>query len=149
MGKSNCRWALGLLFPGQTPSRGTLTVAISEFNADLIDSVSFITGARLNRGEFTDGKSDFVVDKSLAGAEGTMTLVFERKDNGKKVKAVIDRRVLLTKDQMRVASVVKGKILKGLATDAEKKEFATTTQDIVRKELTALPEGAIVYTQLN
>jgi hypothetical protein len=140
---------LGLLFPGQTPSRGTLTIAISEFNADLIDSVAFITGARLNRGEYTDGKSDFVVDKSLAGAEGTMTLVFERKDNGKKVKAVIDRRVLLTKDQMRVASVVKGKILKGLATDAEKKEFATTTQDIVRKELTALPEGAIVYTQLN
>jgi len=140
---------LELLFPGQTPSRGTLTVAISEFNADLIDAVAFITGARLNRGEYTGGPSDFVVDKTISGAEGTTSLVFTRKDNGKKVKAVIDRRVLLTKDQMRVASVVKGKILKGLATDAEKQEFARTTQEIVRKEITSLPEGAIVFTQLD
>lgn len=140
---------LALLFPGQTPSRDTLTVSISEFNPDLIDSVAFITGARLNRGEYTGGKSDFVIDKRIAGPEGTTTLLFERKDNRKQVKAVIDRRVLLTKDEMRVASVVKDKILGGLATDDEKKEFAATTQEIVRKEITALPEGAIVYTQLN
>jgi len=140
---------LGLLFPGQTPSRGTLTVSISEFNPDLVDSVAFITGVRLNQGEYTGGKSDFVVDKSIAGPEGTTTLVFERKDNGKKVKAVIDRRVLLTKDEMRVSSVVKGRIMKGVATDEEKKEFARTTQEIVRKEITSLPEGAIVYTQID
>jgi hypothetical protein len=140
---------LGLLFPGQTPSRSTLTVSISEFNPDLIDSIAFITGVRLNRGEYTGGKSDFVVDKSIAGAEGTTTLVFERKDNGKRIKAVIDRRALLTKDEMRVASVVKDKILKGLASDEEKEEFARTTQAIVRKEITALPEGAFVYTPLN
>jgi hypothetical protein len=140
---------LGVLFPGQTPSRSALTVSISEFNPDLIDSIAFITGVRLNRGEFTGGRSDFVVDKSIAGAEGTTTLVFERRDNGKRVKAVIDRRALLTKDEMRVASVVKDKILKGLASDEEKEEFARTTQAIVRKEITALPEGAFVYTPLN
>ncbi len=140
---------LGVLFPGQTPSRSALTVSISEFNPDLIDTIAFITGVRLNRGEYTGGKSDFVVDKSIAGAEGTTTLVFERKDNGKRVKAVIYRRALLTKDEMRVASVVKDRILKGLASDEEKEEFARTTQAIVRKEITALPEGAFVYTPLN
>lgn len=140
---------LGMLFHGQKPSRGTLTISISDFNADLIDAVAFITGARLNRGEYTGGNSDFVVDRSIGGAAGTTTLIFERKDNGKRIKAVIDRGALLTKDEMRVATVVKGKILKGLASDEEKEEFARTTQAIVRKEITALPEGAFVYTPLN
>lgn len=140
---------LSMLFPDQTPSRGTLRVSISEYNMDLIDAITFITGTRLNRGEYTGTDSDFTVDKSLAGAPGTTTLVFERKDNGKKVKAVIDRNVLLTKDELRVSSVVKGKIMKGVATDAEKQEFAKTTQAIVRKEILSLPEGAFVFTALN
>jgi formylmethanofuran dehydrogenase subunit E len=140
---------LATLYGSETPSRGTLAISISEFNPDLIDAVAFITGARLNRGEYTGGKSDLVVDPSIAGAAGTTTLIFERKDNGKRIKAVIDRGALLTKDEMRVATVVKGKILKGLASDEEKEEFARTTQAIVRKEITALPEGAFVYTPLN
>jgi formylmethanofuran dehydrogenase subunit E len=140
---------LATLFPGQTPSRGTLRISISEYNMDLIDSITFITGTRLNRGEYSNTESDFTIDKTLTGEEGTTTLVYERRDNGKKVKVVIDRRKLLTKDQMRVSSVVKAKIMKGTASDAEKKEFATTTQDIVRKEILQLPEGSFVYTALN
>ena len=140
---------LAMLFPGQTPSRASVRVSISEYNMDLIDAITFITGTRLNRGEYTGTDSDFTIDKGLTGEAGTTTLVFERKDNGKKVKAVINRQVLLTKDEMRVASVVKGKILKGVATEAEKKEFAKTTQDIVRKEILSLPDGAFVYTALN
>jgi formylmethanofuran dehydrogenase subunit E len=137
---------LGMLFPGATPSRGTLRIAISEYNMDLIDAITYITGTRLNRGEFTNTASDFAIDKGLAGAEGTTTIVFERKDTGKKVKAVINRMILLTKDEMRVASVVKSKIAKGAATEEEKKEFAKSTQDIVRKEILSLPEGAFVYS---
>lgn len=142
------RHALEVLFPGQTPSRGTVKVAVSEFNADLIDSVAFITGARLNRGEFTGGESDLVVDKSLAGREGTLTLVFRRKDTGKGLQAVIDRKVLLTPEEMRLAMVVKGRIVKGEATEEERRAFAKSTQDIVQRELTALPAGAITYTEM-
>jgi formylmethanofuran dehydrogenase subunit E len=140
---------LGMLFPGQIPSRGTIKVAISEYNMDLIDAITYITGTRLNRGEYTDTSSDFIIDKSIAGGEGTTTLLFERKDNGKKVKVVIDRMILLTKDEMYAASVIKTKIMKGEATEDEKSIFAKSTQDIVRKEILNLPEGSFTYTMLN
>lgn len=142
------RHALETLFPGEIPMRGTLKVAVSDFNPDLIDAIAFITGARLNRGEFTGGESDLVVDRSLAGPEGTLTLVFRRKDNGRGLKAVIDRKVLLTPAELHTTSVVKAKIMKGEASDDEKRAFAQTTQDIVQRELTAQPAGAIVYTPI-
>jgi formylmethanofuran dehydrogenase subunit E len=140
---------LGMLFPGQIPSRGTVKVTISEYNMDLIDAITYITGTRLNRGEYTNTVSDFIIDKSIAGNEGTTTLIFERKDNGKKVKVVIDRMVLLTKDEMYAASVIKTKIMKGEATAEEKATFAKSTQDIVRKEILQLPKGAFTYSNLN
>lgn len=143
------REALKQLFPNEIPSRRTVNVSISEYNMDLIDAITFITGTRLDRGEYSSSISDFVVDKSISGNEGTTTIIFERKDNGKKIKATIDRMKLLTKDEMFVASVIKNKILKGEATDAEKAQFAKVTKDIIIKELTNLPEGAITYTMIN
>ena len=140
---------LSKLFPNEIPNRRTVNITISEYNMDLIDAITFITGTRLNRGEYSNSKSDFVVDKSIAGNEGTTTIIFERKDNGKKIKATIDRMKLLTKDEMYASSVIKNKILKGEATNAEKAQFAKVTQDIVRKEILNLPEGAITYQALN
>lgn len=143
------REALAQLFPGEIPSRRTVNVSISEYNMDLIDAITFITGTRLNRGEYANGKSDFIVDSSIAGEQGTTTIIFERKDNGKKIKATIDRMKLLTKDEMYTASVIKDKILKGQATAAEKAQFAKVTKDIIIKELTNLPEGALTYKSIN
>lgn len=140
---------LSKLFPNEIPNRRTVNVTISEYNMDLIDAITFITGTRLNRGEYSNSKSDFVVDKSIAGNEGTTTIIFERKDNGKKIKVTIDRMKLLTKYEMYVASVVKNKIIKGEATDVEKAQFAKVTQDIVRKEILNMPDGAITYEVLN
>lgn len=140
---------LEMLFPGQIPNRGSVKVSISEYNMDLIDAITYITGTRLDRGKYTNSESDFIVDPSLAGNEGTTTLLFERKDNGKKVKVIIDRMVLLTKDEMYAASVIKSKIMKGEATEDEKGIFAKSTQDIVRKEILNLPEGSFSYFILN
>jgi hypothetical protein len=140
---------LSQLFPGVVPQRRTLNISISEYNMDLIDAITFITGTRVNRGEFTNTPNDFTIDKSIAGKEGTTTMIFERKDNGKKIKVVIDRMVLLTKDEMYAASVIKTKIMNGEATAEEKAIFAKSTQDIVRKEILNLPDGAFTYTNLN
>lgn len=143
------REVLSQLFPNEIPSRRTVKVSISEYNMDLIDAITFITGTRLNRGEYSNSESDFVVDSSIAGEQGTSILIFERKDNGKKIKATIDRMKLLTKDEMYTASVIKNKILKGEASDEEKAQFAKVTKDIIIKELTNLPEGAITYEKIN
>ena len=66
-----------------------------------------------------------------------------------KIKATIDRMKLLTKDEMYAASIIKNKIIKGKATNEEKAQFAKVTQDIVKKEILNLPEGAISYEVLN
>lgn len=143
------REALSQLFPNEIPSRRTVKVSISEYNMDLIDAITFITGTRLNRGEYSNTESDFIVDNSIAGEQGTTIIIFERKDNGKKIKATIDRMKLLTKEEMYTASVIKNKILKGEATEDEKAQFAKVTKDIIIKELTNLPKGAITYTKIN
>jgi len=139
------REVLSQLFPNEIPNRRTLKVSISEYNMDLIDAITFITGTRLNRGEYTNTENDFIIDNSIAGQQGTTTLIFERKDNGKKIKATIDRMKLLTQEEMYTASVIKNKIIKGEATDEEKAQFAKVTKDIIIKELTNLPKGAITY----
>lgn len=143
------REVLSQLFPNEIPSRRMVKVSISEYNMDLIDAISFITGTRLNRGEYTNSESDFIVDKSIAGEVGTTVIIFERKDNGKKIKVIIDRMKLLTPKELKTVSEIKKKIKKGVATDEEKAKFAKITKDIIIKELTNLPEGAITYEKIN
>lgn len=135
------------LFPNETPIRNSIKVSISEYNRDMIDAISFITGNRMN--QYADKHDEFVVDKSLAGTKGQTVLVFERKDNGKKIQVVLDKNFLLTKDEMTAIMTIKPKMAKKEATPAEMKEFAEVTRAIVKKEITNMPEGAITYTELN
>lgn len=137
------------LFPKGIPNRNSVKVSISEYNRDMIDAICFITGIRLNTGQYTGKDNEFVVDKSLAGKKGTTTLVFERKDNGKKIKVVLDKNYLLTKDEMMTIMTVKPKIANKTATTAERKKFAQVTRDIVEREITNMPEKAITYIEIN
>jgi len=137
--------SLNKLFPNTIPNRRSVKVSISEYNMDLIDAITLITGTRLNRGELTKKESDFVIDTSLAGKKGTTTLVFERKDTGKKLKVVIDRSKLLSKEEMMVIKTIKPKIINNTATARERKKYADTTQAIVKKEFTNMPKGSITY----
>ena len=139
---------LDKLFPNQIPNRNSIKVSISEYNRDMIDAICLITGIRLNTGQYTKKADEFIVDKSLAGAEGTTTLIFERKDNGKKIKVVLDKKILLAKEEMMAIKTIKPKIGKKTATDAEKKQFADVTREIVVKEISNMPKGAISYTEL-
>jgi len=140
---------LEMLFPNEIPMCNSIKVSISTYNRDMIDAICLITGIRLNTGQYTKQGDEFVVDKSLAGVEGTTTLIFERKDNGKKIKVVLDKKILLTKEEMMAIKTIKPKIGKKTATDAEKKQFAEVTRSIVKKEITNMPDKAIVYTELN
>ncbi len=137
------------LFPNEIPNRNSIKVSISEYNRDMIDAICFITGIRLNAGQYTNKADEFIVEKTLAGKKGTTVLVFERKDNGKKIKVILDKNYLLTKEEMITIETIKPKIGKKTATNAEKKQFAEVTRAIVKKEITNLPDKAIVYTELN
>jgi len=138
-----------MFYPEEIPNRRTMKIRISEYNMDLIDAIMFITGNRLNRGELTNTESDFVIDPSMAGDKGTTTMIFERKDNGKKIMAIIDKRILLTKDEMQTLATIKPKVGKGTATKQEISKYGKTTQAIVKKEILNLPEGAFTFTRLN
>jgi len=140
---------LEMLFPNETPMRNSIKVSISTYNRDMIDAICFVTGIRLNTGQYTKKSDEFVVDKSLEGAEGTTTLIFERKDNGKKIKVVLNKKILVTKEEMMTIKTIKPKIGKKIATDAERKQFAEVTRAIVKREITNMPDKAIIYTELN
>ncbi|HFB61775.1 MAG TPA: hypothetical protein ENJ69_02205 [Bacteroidetes bacterium] len=140
---------LGLLFPNQIPVRNTVRVFVSEYNRDLMDAIGYITGIRLNTGMYTHSENEMSVDKSLAGKPGTSILVFERKDNGKKVKVILDKSHLLSKYEMQTIATIKPKIMAHKATAAEKKQYAEVTRAIVKKEITHMPSGAITYQLLD
>ncbi len=135
------------LFPNETPIRNSMKIAISEYNRDMIDAISFITGNRLN--QYADKHDEFVVDKSIAGTKGQTVLTFERKDNGKKIKVILDKNYLLTKDEMMAIMTIKPKMAKKEATKAEIKKFQDVTRAIVKREITNLPDNAITYKTLN
>ena len=135
------------LFPNEIPIRNSMKIAISEYNRDMIDAICFITGNRLN--QYADKHDEFVVDKSIAGTKGQTVLIFERKDNGKKIKVILDKNYLLTKDEMMAIMTIKPKMAKKEATKAEMKKFQDVTRAIVKREITNLPENAITYKVMN
>jgi len=135
------------LFPNEIPTRNSMKISISDYNRDMIDAISFITGNRLT--QYAGKKDEFVVDKSLAGSKGQTILVFERKDNGKKIQVVLDKNFLLTKDEMLAIKTIKPKMAKKEATKAEMQKFAEVTRGIVEKEIINLPDNAITYKVLN
>lgn len=135
------------LFPNETPTRNSMKISISNYNRDMIDAISFITGNRLN--QFADKTDEFIVDKTLTGTKTQTILVFERKDNGKKIKVVLDKQFLLTKEEMSAIMTIKPKMAKKEASKEEMKQFAEVTREIVTKEITNMPKGAITYTEVN
>jgi formylmethanofuran dehydrogenase subunit E len=134
------------LFPGETPIRNSMKISVSEYNRDMIDAISLITGNRLT--QYAGKNDEFVVDKSLAGKKGTTVLLFERRDNGKKVQVVLDKNFLLTKEEMVAIMTIKPKIAQKQATPSEMKKYASVTQAIVKREIMGLPENAITYKEL-
>jgi len=134
------------LFPNETPMRNSMRISISTYNRDMIDAISFITGNRLN--QYADKKDEFIVDKSIAGTKTQTILVFERNDNGKKIKVILDKKFLLTKEEMTAIMTIKPKMAKKEASKEEMEQFAEVTRGIVTKEITNMPKGAITYTEL-
>ncbi len=133
------------LFEGKTPMRNTMNISMSSYTQDIVDAIEFITGNRLDGGKYTNTKSDFIIDPSLEGKQGTVTFLFERKDNGEKVKVVLDRQKLLSKEEAYAFMQIKPKMEKKIATKEEKELLKKATISVVTKEITNMPKGALTF----
>ena len=87
--------ALKKLYPRGLPVRGQIKVTASKPN-DILDVASYITGARAFYGREEINRNDLKVDPSLSHKKGQCVLVFERKDNHKRVKVVFIRKKMLS-----------------------------------------------------
>ena len=130
------------LYPNSTPQRRGVNVAMSDYNMDIVDAITYLTGTRFNR---ADTNYDFIIDPSLQGKENTITIVFERKDTKKRIIAAIDRMKILTKEEAQIIETIKPKVVQRKATKEEIMKLAKTQQIIVKKIITALPVDAITY----
>jgi len=134
--------ALKKLYPNTTPLRRGVNVEMSAYNMDIVDAITYLTGTRFNRAQTN---YDFIINPSLQGKEGTITIRFERKDNKKTVTAVINRMKILNKEEANVIQTIKPKVMQHKATKSEIMKLAKIQQEIVKKVITALPKGAIEY----
>lgn len=139
--------ALEMLYPnGEIPVRGQIRVAAQD-GGDQLDVASYITGARGFYGRQEINANDLVVDKSLKGEKGTFTLIFKRKDNGKMVKVIFNKKKLMGNEIIKTLMPLKEKVETRTATDEEKKLFAEKVQIIVEKAITNMPEGVITISE--
>ncbi len=132
------------LYPNEPIQRRGVNVSISVYNMDIVDAITYLTGTRFNRAQTN---YDFIVNPSLQGKDGTITIKFERKDNKKSVTVVIDRMKILNKEEAKVIKTIKPKVRQHKATKAEIMQLAKTQQEVVKKLITALPKGAITYIE--
>ena len=139
--------ALEKLYPnGEVPVRGQIRVA-AQNGGDQLDVASYITGARAFYGRQEVNANDLIIDKSLAGQKGTFTMIFQRKDNGKMVKAVFNKAKLMTPEEIKTIMPIKQRIEEGKATQEDKEQFVKFVHAIVERAITNMPEGVITITE--
>ncbi|MCD4812346.1 formylmethanofuran dehydrogenase subunit E family protein [bacterium] len=141
--------ALALLYPDSTPVRGNVRVAGMAPNC-LLDVASHITGARSFYGRGKINKGDLAVDEALKPASpGKLVLIFQRKDNGKMVKAVFNKFKLMSSEQQKeFGSYFKKMSAKdNQVSQKEQEEKRAEIQALVKKVLLTKPEGVFEISE--
>ncbi|RLD46479.1 MAG: hypothetical protein DRI94_14740, partial [Bacteroidetes bacterium] len=112
------------LYPNEEiPMRGQIQIATSR-PSDLLNVASYITGARGCMGGRSEiNKNDARVDTSLKTKKGVMTMIFRRKDNGKMVKAVFNKNLVLKQEDKDLILGLKKKVFSNTATKNEQEKF--------------------------
>ncbi len=142
------RKALQALYPGSIPERGQIRVAAMAAS-DLMDVASYITGARSFYGRDEINANDLVLDKSLNPKQpGVFVMVFQRKDNGKAVKAVFNKFKLMPPQKFKMMKTFFNKMLKGNVPRQEKEQKWAMVQATVKKIVLNTPKGLFTVTPL-
>ena len=139
--------ALEALYPNnEIPVRGQISFAASR-RIDPLEVATYIVRAREAQGEEKESNI-CVIDTTLRTVPGSHTIIFKRADTGAMVKAVFNKYKLMDPKKIGGMKSSKAKVMKGTATEEEKVMFAERMQKIVKKVLTALPEGVITVEKI-
>jgi len=139
------RQALEKLYTGdELPVRGQISVVASD-HTDHLEVAAYIVRATAHGEEKIAGSME--ADTSLRIGKGKVVLIFKRLDNGKMVKAIFDKTVLMQGDNMQKMEALKQKVINGTASDVEKKQFAENVQKTVEKIIADTPDGLITVTE--
>ena len=142
------KMALKALYPDGTPERGQIRVAAMA-PSDLLDVASYITGARAFYGRDEINAFDLAIDTTLKPKKpGKFVMVFQRKDNGKAVKAVFNKFKLMPAEKAKGMKAFLQKMLQGKVSQKEKEQKWTKIQSIVKRILLNTPEGVFNVSQL-
>lgn len=140
--------ALEELFPqNEIPTRGNISIATATQN-DLLEVASYIVRARENDEE-ENGNNSIVIDSTIISEKGTISLIFRRNDTGKMVKAVFNKREMMTDEIKAEILPLKNKIKEGNATENEKLEFGKKVQKIVKHLILNQPSNVYVIKECN
>ena len=117
---------------GEIPERGQIQVATSR-PSDLLNVASYITGARGCMGGRSEiNKNDIHIDTTLKTQKGVMTMIFRRKDNGKMVKAVFNKNLVLKPEDKELILGLKEKVFSNHATPKELEKFRTNIRRVIK-----------------
>ncbi len=134
--------ALEALYGKNIPVRGKIKIA-ANVPSDLLDVVSYITGARVFYGRDEVNHNDIIIDRTLGEKPGIVVMVFKRKDTGKMVKVIFNKNRLFNSKMMKKMKQLKKKIMEGKGTEKEKVRMRKDLQKKVKQILFNLPKGVI------
>ncbi len=140
--------ALEALYPGdEIPVRGQVRIWASE-ESDPSEVASYLLRCRLVDRPDEMPANGLYIDESMQTQQGEIHLIFERSDTGKRVLASFYKHRVVEVSKQKEMKSLKRKIIEGQASEEERIRFAQNVQNMVKKVLTQLPEGAIVTEAL-
>lgn len=141
------KMALKELYLDGIPKRGQIRLKANEGH-DLLDVAAYITGARAHFGRGEINQNDISIDPSLGNPQLKKIIIFERKDNGKKVKAVFHVDKMIQTEKRKRMKEKMMRVLSGNASDQEKSEVAQKIQGKVKKIMKGGVKNGIISLQL-
>lgn len=139
--------ALEALYGEDIPVRGKIKIS-TNIPSDLLDVVSYITGARAFYGRDEVNHNDIVIDRTLGKKPGIVIMVFKRKDTGKVVKVIFNKNRLFNPKMMKKMKQLKKKVMEGKAAQKEETMMRKNLQKKVKQILFNLPKGVITVEEI-
>ena len=136
------RLALIELFPNETPKRGNIKIASMSPNG-IANIAAYIVG--IHPTDLLSENPNLIIDKSLKPEEkGKIVLIFQRKDNGKMVKASFNKMKLITQENRKILKTYMKNFEEGKATNEEIEINGKYAQSIVKRLITETPGGVLL-----
>ncbi len=131
------KMALEALYGDDLPQRGQIRIATMPDN-DLANVAAYICG--ILPMNLLSKHPDLVIDPKLKPQKpGKLILIFQRKDNGRMVKAVFNKAKLMNPKTIKAIHAYKAKFARGQVSIKEIKKMGAVFQNMVKKIVLKTP----------